>query len=86
MNILSIDTIHRNDDGGICVVAVIEDAVQTHSQTLYDPAEHGPALCEAFFTPDDEETIPDNDCELINYLEELDLNWELVDNEDYYFD
>ncbi len=84
MNILSIDTIHRNDDGGICVVAVIEDAVQTHSQTLYDPPEYGPALCEAFFTPDDEETIPDNDCELINYLEELDLNWELVDDTDYF--
>lgn len=84
MSILSIESIYQ-DDGTIYVTAMVEDAVQTYSQTYYDPAEYGPALCEASFSVDDDEILPDNDCELIEYLEKLDLEWNMVDNTDYYW-
>lgn len=86
MSILSIDTIYQQEDGRIYVSAVVEDMVETYSQTLYDPAEYGPALCETSFSVSDDEILPDNDLELIQYLEDLDLSWELVDNSDYYMD
>jgi hypothetical protein len=86
MSILSINTINPHDDGSIYVAAVVEDAVQTHAQTLYDPPEYGPALCEACFTLEEDEILPDNEHELIQFLEDLDLNWELIDNSDYYLD
>jgi hypothetical protein len=68
------------------VTAIVEDAVQTYSQTYYDPAEYGPAVCEASFSVDDDEILPDNDYELIEYLEKLDLEWNPVDNSDDYFE
>jgi hypothetical protein len=83
MSILSIDTIHQNENGKFYVTAIIEDAVQTHAQTQYEPAEYGPALCETTFTIEDEElrtvVFPENDTEIIEFLEELDLTWEIVD-------
>ncbi len=82
MRILEIDTINPHDDGRIYVAAVVEDAVQTHVQTLYDPPEYGPALCEACFTLEEDEILPDNEHELIQFLENLDLDWELMDNTD----
>jgi hypothetical protein len=89
MSILSIESIYQ-DGGTIYVTALVEDAVQTHSQTYYDPAEYGPAVCEASFTIDDEElrefVLPDNDLEMIEFLEELDLEWNPVDNSDDYFE
>ena len=88
MSILSIDTIHQNENGKFYVTAVIEDAVQTQPQTQYEPAEYGPALCEAAFIIEDEElaslVFPENDDEIIEFLEELDLTWELMDNSDEY--
>ena len=85
MTIQSIESIYQ-DDGNIYVSAIIEDAVQVYGQTYYDPAEYGAALCEASFSVDDDEILPDNDCELIEYLEKLDLEWNLVDNSDDYLD
>ena len=87
MSILSIKSIYQ--DGEIIhVTAMIEDAVQTRSQTYYDPAEYGPALCGASFAIDDEElkelVLPDNDLEIIEFLEKLDLEWNPVDNSDNY--
>ena len=85
MSIISIETIYQ-DNGTIYVTAMVEDVVQIYSQTYYDPAEYGPALCEASFSVDDDEILPDSDCELIEYLEKLDLEWNLVDNSDDYLD
>jgi hypothetical protein len=86
MSILSIDSIYKNENGDIYVSAIVEDAIQTHSQTLYDPAEYGPALCQATFYLDKDEILPEDDSELIEFIENLDLEWELVDNSDYYLD
>lgn len=85
MSILNIESIYQ-DDGRIYVTAVVEDAAMTYSQTYYSPAEYGPAVCEASFSVDDDEILPDNDYELIEYLEKLDLEWNPVDNSDDYFD
>lgn len=86
MSILSIESISLDDDGSVYVTAVVEDAVETYAPTFYDPAEYGPGLCEASFTFEEEQTFPDNDEELIKLLEELDLEWNLVDNSYYYLD
>ena len=89
MSILSIESIYQ-DGETIFVTAIVEDAVQTHNQTYYDPAEYGPAVCETSFTIDDEElrelVLPDNDLEMIEFLEKLDLEWNPVDNSDDYFE
>lgn len=86
MSIISIESLHLHDDGNVYVSAIVEDVVQTYSQTLYDPPEYGPALCEACFTLEEDEYLPDNEHELLQFLENLDLEWELVDNSDCYLD
>ena len=86
MSILSIETINQHEDGSIYVSAVVEDMVQVYAQTYDEPAEYGPAFCEACFTLEDDEVLPDNEHELVQFLDELDLSWEIVDNSDYYLD
>lgn len=63
----------ENDE--IIVEAVIEDAIQIRSQTLVDPPEYGPAVCKATFYLSEDDKLPDNDDEMIEYLEMLDLDW-----------
>lgn len=86
MSIINIDTINQHEDGSIYVAAIIDDAVQTHAQTYFEPAEYGPALCEAVFTLEEDEILPTTEHELSQFLEDLDLSWELVDTSDYYLD
>ncbi len=81
--IKSIESIHQSEDRTVYVSAVIEDAVEVYGQTLYDPPEYGPALCEASFELDEDEILPDNEHELLQFLEDLDLTWDLVDITDY---
>ena len=83
MTIQQIEKFDCDEFGVVTVSAVIEDAVLTHYQTRNDPAEYGPALCEASFELDEEEMLPDNEYDLIQYLEKLDLDWVLTDM-DYY--
>jgi hypothetical protein len=85
MTILNVETIY-SDENATYVCAVVEDAIQTYAQTHYDPAEYGSALCEASFILSDDEILPENEKELIEFLEGLDLDWKLVDNSDYYLD
>lgn len=84
--IKSIESIHQSEDRTVYVSAVIEDAVEVYGQTLYDPPEYGPALCEASFELDEDEILPDNEHELLQFLEDLDLTWDLVDNSYDYLD
>ncbi len=63
----------------VTVKAIVEDMVLVYPQTMEEPAEYGPALCTASFTiSEDDEALPENDDELIEYLEGLDLEWEVV--------
>ena len=75
--ILSIDEIKQEDDL-VSVRAVVEDAIQTYSQTYYDPPEYGPALCECSFYLDEDKIIPKDEEQLLNYLNSLDIFWEVL--------
>jgi hypothetical protein len=78
----SIQSIFADDDGTVYVSAIVEDMIQVHRQTHYEPAENGPALCEAEFYLSEDDILPDNDHELIQFLENLDLDWQVVDCSD----
>jgi hypothetical protein len=82
MTIKQIESIF-SESGVVKVSAVIEDSILMYSQTLYDPAEYGPAICEASFELDEDEILPDDEDELIQFLESLDLDWILIDSSDY---
>jgi hypothetical protein len=84
MSIINIEILHKHDDGDIYISALIENAVEIYSQSLYDPAEYAPALCEASFSLDEDQTLPEDEYELIQFLESLDLEWNVIDNSDYY--
>lgn len=56
------------------------------AQDPTNPPEYGPALCEACFSLEEDDVLPNNEPELIQFLEALDLTWDLVDNSDYYLD
>ena len=75
--ILSINEIKQEDDL-VFVRAVVEDVVETYSQTYYEPAEYGPALCEASFYLDEDEELPKNEEDLLDYLNSLNLSWEVL--------
>lgn len=86
MSILRIENISQDQFGTISVNAVIEDMIVDMPQTYNYPAEYAPALCEASFDLSEDEILPDNENELIQFLENLDLDWQIVDNSDYYLD
>lgn len=71
------------EDDKVTVKAVVEDVVQTYAATLYDPPEYGPALCEASFELDENEILPTDDEQMIEYLEKMDLDWEPIKNDDF---
>jgi hypothetical protein len=77
----------QKQDDRVTVTAVVEDSKLVYSATKFDPPEYGPGLCESSFYLDDDEILPEDEDELIDYLEKLDLTWELVpDDNDYYGD
>ena len=46
-DIVSIEKLYLNKDGDITIEAIIENmGPMTHPQTLYDPPEYAPCLCE----------------------------------------
>ena len=77
--ILQIETIHQENDE-VFVRAIVEDMVLTYPQTMEDPAEFRPAMCEATFCLDEEHTLPEDEDDLMFYLENLDLEWKVVDD------
>ena len=83
MTIRQIEKVDCDEFGVVTVNAIIEDSILVYEQTLYDPPEFGPGLCEASFELDEDETLPDNEYELIQYLEKLDLDWFLIDTSVY---
>jgi hypothetical protein len=78
-----IETIQKTENE-VYVRAIVEDVIQVYASTLYDPPEYGPALCETKFELDDDELLPRGESELIDYLNTLDLTWQVVDTIDYY--
>jgi hypothetical protein len=81
MSILSVESIYCEDET-VYVTAVVEDIVEIPA-TYYDPPEYGPALCEASFSLDEDEVLPEDEKQLIELLEKYDLEWTIVDCSDY---
>jgi len=70
-----IYSIEKNEENEYDVKAVVEDSVQVMEQTLLDPPEYGPAVCTSSFSLDEDESLPDNEEDLIEFLESLNLDW-----------
>jgi len=64
------------------VKAVVEDMVKVFSGNMYEPEEYGPALCETSIELEEDDMIPQNDAELVQYLEQLNVDWEVIDPEE----
>lgn len=79
--ISKIEKIHNNGSD-VFVRAIVEDMVLIRHQTMEEPAEYGPALCEATFEiiADD---IPEDEDDLMDYLEKIDLDWKVIENSNY---
>lgn len=74
--------IHKKDNE-VFVKAIVEDAVLVYPATNLDPEEYGPALCEATFELEENEILPSDDDQLIDYLEKLNLDWEVISEENF---
>lgn len=79
-----IETFQQNENQ-IYVRGIVEDVIEIYPATLQDPPEYGPALCEASFELDEDEIIPEGEDALLDYLNELDLDWKILDNSNYNF-
>lgn len=83
----NLDLVEPDGTSHWIVTATVADMVQVRPATYHpadcaEPAEYGPALCWTSFQLDEYETPPPISGSLfdqINYLENLDLNWELED-------
>jgi hypothetical protein len=80
-----IETIQKTENK-VFVRAIVEDMIQVYPATLQDPPEYGPAVCESSFQLEENELLPNGEDALIDYLNQLDLNWQIIDNSDYYLD
>lgn len=67
----------------VVIKAIVEDAVLVYPATNSDPEEYGPALCEATFELEENEILPSDDDQLIDYLERLNLDWEVILEENF---
>lgn len=72
----------KKDNNQVIVEAVIEDMVLVREQTKYEPEEYGPALCRASFELEEDEELPENDDELIDYLDDRYLEWQILSEEE----
>lgn len=84
MDILYIDQIEYDSKDDIYVTAYIEDAILSYPATYTDPPEYAPALCKASFSLEEDELLPQNENEWIKLLEELNLDWEVIKEENDY--
>lgn len=85
MSVLAIEDTFI-DGTNVTVTAVVEDMRLLYRATRFEPEEWCPALCSASFQLDDNESIPLDEDGFCSYLNERDLNWQLVDTSDYNID
>jgi hypothetical protein len=69
--------VHQDDDL-VTVTAVVEDMALVYPSTRFDPEEYGPALCKTSFYLSEDEELPSVEDDLIEYLEKMNLDWEIV--------
>ena len=80
--ITHIESIFKEDDY-VHVTAVVEDTKLIFHATWFDPPEYGAGLCKSSFLTDEDEVLPEDDDELIAYLNSLELDWILCPDDDY---
>lgn len=76
--ILSINEVEIND-GVITVEAVVDEMILYRGMSYYHPEEWVPAVCQAEYELNNGELFPDTEKQQIAFLEELDLDWEIID-------
>ena len=85
MSVLAIeDTIIEG--ANVTVTAVVEDMRLLYRATRFEPEEWAPALCSASFELDEDEQIPTDEDGFCSYLDQLDLQWQLIDTSDCNFE
>jgi hypothetical protein len=83
-NVLTVLEVDCDADGLCFVVADVDDVLVTNKASLLDPEEYGSALCRSAFYLQDDEVIPDNDGDLLAFIEARVSNWEPLDLSDLY--
>lgn len=90
MYISEVVDLYQLKEKEIYVKAIAEDYKLIRHQTLYDPAEYGPAYVETYISKLDLESyydqdIPESELETFakQYLQELDydLDWRVIEND-----
>ena len=66
------------DRNGYTIFAMVDDMQLLYEQTMHEPAEYCPALCNASLLADDEGDLPIGDNELLAYINDCDLSWTQV--------
>ena len=77
-----IETFQQNENR-IYVRGIVEDVIEIYPATQQDPPEYGPALCEASFELNEDEILPEDEDALLDYINELYLDWKIIDISDY---
>lgn len=72
----------KTEKNVLYVKAVVEDMIRVFSGSRYEPPEYGPGLCEATIELEDDEVVPENDDELISFLEARYIDWKVIEVED----
>ena len=80
---ISVIETFQQKENRIYVRGIVEDVIEIYPATLQDPPEYGPALCEASFELDEDEILPEGEDALLDYLNELYLDWRIIDTSDY---
>lgn len=81
-DVLEIYDIRFNPDGRCDVEAVVDDSIVVITQTDYDPAEWGPAMCRGSFYLCEDDVMPATDAGMRRLLSARINNWEVVDCSD----
>ncbi len=85
MTVLAIE--HTSfTDTHVTVTAVVDEMRLLYHATHLDPEEWAPALCTTTVELDPEEPIPLDEDGFCAYLDQLDLQWQLVESDDFDLD
>ena len=72
----------KTEGKSLYVKAVVEDMICVFSGNRYDPPEYGPAICETTVELESDDVVPTNDDDLIDFLEDRNVNWKVIEIEE----
>ena len=78
-----VDEDYDEDYKQFYVKAIVEDMALEYMGDYWNPPEYGPAVCEANFILEKEELLPHDPNNLIEFIEALELDWAIV-QDDYW--